>query len=253
MSVLCYIPARSGSKGVPDKNIKEIMSKPMLEFSVYTACEAKKIGLFSEVMVSTDSQVYLDKVKSYDIAHDYLRPADLATDTSSTISGMQHALSWYKEKGITFDSVMILQPTSPFRTPQHIRQALDLMKEKTDATCIASLAKLGDHHPLRIKKLSDNGRVLDFCEQYIEPEPSRRQDFEPEAFIRNGAIYLTKVDTIVNDNKIRGEHVYGFVMPEANSINVDNHIDFVTAKAALEYSEYQKDLQFFLDFIKETI
>lgn len=89
--------------------------------------------------------------------------------------------------------------------------------------------------------------MADFCSEFQEPEPSRRQDFEPDAFIRNGAIYLTKTKTLIMDGKIRGTRVLPLVMPEANSINVDTHFDFVTAEAALSYSEYDEFLSYFKD------
>ena len=114
MKLLAYIPARAGSKSVPHKNVKPIKNVPLLAFSVWAA---QKSGVFDEVMVSTDEPDYLKSVERLGVTDDYIRPPELAVDTSPTIDGMWHALDWYEERGKTFDAVMILQPTAPGATP----------------------------------------------------------------------------------------------------------------------------------------
>lgn len=252
MKILGYIPARSGSKGVPDKNVKLLKGIPLLEYSVYSAVMAKEAGLLDRIVVSTDSKDYLALVDSYDIEPNYIRPAELAADTSPTIDGILHLLEWYKStQDKTFDAVMILQPTAPFKTPSHIKQAIQLLENKVDATCIASVAMLADHHPMRIKKLEADGKLIDCCDHFQEAEPSRRQDFQPPMYIRNGAIYLTPVDILQKQHMIRGACVYGMPMPEANSSNIDEHLDFLIAEASLNYDDYQNDLAFFNGLIKQ--
>lgn len=250
MKVLGFIPARAGSKGVPDKNIKPIKGIPLLEYSVFAATKAKQQGILQDVIVSTDSRHYLSYVNSYDIDQEYLRPYELATDTSPTIDAVLHVLDWYKNRHKkSYDAVMILQPTSPFRTAHNIAQAITLLENTPQASCVASICKLSDHHPMRIKRLEDSGRLMDFCSEHTEPEPSRRQDFFPEAFIRNGAIYLTTTKTLQKEHVIRGNWVAGLEMSQANSINVDEHIDFVLAKASLEYDIFSDDLAFFQELL----
>ncbi len=251
MKILGFIPARSGSKGVINKNIKKIKGVPLLEFSVYSAEKSKEEGYISEILVSTDSKDYLSLLSQYNIIKEYLRPRYLATDESPTIDCVIHGLNWLREeKGKIFDAVMILQPTSPFRTPNHINDAISLLKKNKLCTCVASIKRLNDHHPKRIKKLNEKGQLLDYCSHAKEPEPSRRQDFLPQAFIRNGAIYLTRTKTLIEKKLIRGDHVIGMEMPESNSINVDEHFDFISATAALNYKEYSENLEFFQKLIK---
>ncbi len=252
MKILGFIPARSGSKGVKDKNIKRIKGIPLLEFSVYSAVKSLEKGYINEILVSTDSPDYLKLLSKYNIINDYIRPSYLATDLSPTIDSIIHALNWLKvNKSKEFDAVMILQPTAPFRTPEHIAESIKLFKKYEKCTCVASIQKLGDHHPMRIKKLNKQKRLLDFCSDYKESEPSRRQDFKPTAFIRNGAIYLTSTKTIFEKNLIRGDYVIGMEMPESNSINIDEHLDFISASAALDYEEFSKNLSFFNELIKK--
>lgn len=250
MKVLAYIPARSGSKGVPDKNIKPIQGIPLLAFSAYTALDCQKKGLFTEVLVSTDSPEYLKTVEPLGIRTDYLRPAEYADDKSPTVDGILHALDWYAEQGITFDAVMTLQPTAPFRTQAHIEKAIQLMEENPEATCVSGIVRMGDAHPVRIKKLMDDKWLQDFCDHAHEPEPSRRQDFTPPAYLRNGTIYLTRLETL-KQGLIRGEKIIGMEMPEANSANVDDHIEFLIAEAALSYPAYREDLSYFDSFLQQ--
>ena len=246
MDILGFIPARSGSKGVRNKNIKKLKGIPLIEFSVYTAIESKRKGYLKDILVSTDSEEYLEILSNYEIIKDYLRPSNLANDSSPTIDSVIDALNWFKKNHHKkFDAVMILQPTSPFRTPEHIKEAIKLLKKHKQSSCIASIQKLGDHHPKRIKRLGKDDRLIDFCSNARENEPSRRQDFQPSAYIRNGAIYLSRTKTILEDKLIRGDHVIGMPMPASNSINIDEHFDFLMASAALEYDDYKDNLSFF--------
>ncbi|MBF0105228.1 MAG: acylneuraminate cytidylyltransferase family protein [Deltaproteobacteria bacterium] len=240
MRVLGFIPARSGSKGVPDKNIKTICNVPLLIYSVWVAQQSQS---FADIIVSTDSEAYLSLGASLGIRTDYLRPRELALDTSQTIDAVLDVLKWYRSKGAEFDAVMILQPTAPFRRPEHINKAIQLMQAHPDASCVTGVVRLGDTHPARIKKLVDGKWLEDFCCVH-EPEHSRRQDLQPPAFLRNGTIYLTKTTTIENERLIRGKKIIGMEMPEANSVNVDNHLDFLVAEASLGYPAFKDDLSF---------
>lgn len=152
MKVLGFIPARSGSKGVPGKNVKRLAGRPLMAYTIKSALDALKSNILAEVVVSTDCLEYLRLAQSLGINNDYMRPAHLGSDLSPTIDAVRHILEWFGEKSIKFDAVMILQPTSPFRLPGHIEEAIKLMKGDPEATCVASVAKLGDHHPYRIKK-----------------------------------------------------------------------------------------------------
>ena len=251
MKTLAYIPARSGSKGVPGKNVKKVAGVPLLEYTVHSAVEAKKSGVLTDVFVSTDSREYLRAVSEYDIVEGYVRPPHYATDDSPTIDGIRDAIKHQANLGVHYDYVMILQPTSPFRTPTHISDAIEMLSREDKASSLASVVKLGDHHPCRIKKIDEKGFLRDFCRDALEPEPSRRQDFHPSAYIRNGCIYLTPVRLIEEAGLIRGRDVLSFIMAEANSVNIDNHLDYLVAEMALRYEEYRQDLKFFVDFVKE--
>ena len=244
LKLLAYIPARSGSKAVPNKNIMPIKNVPLLSYSLYCAMDCLEQGLFSDVLLSTDSVSYLKIAEQLGYYEKYLRPREFALDSSPTIDGIIHALDYLKTKDKRYDAVMILQPTAPFRTSDHVKTAIDLLENHPEATCVTGLKKLGDVHPARIKKLVDALWLHPYCKNVVEKEPSRRQDFNPEAYIRNGTIYLTPIH-IIKRGLIRGERPIGFVMPEENSINVDDHMDFVIAKSTLDYQTYRKNLRYF--------
>ena len=251
IKTLAFIPARSGSKGVPGKNIKCIGNIPLINYTAYCVSHLLQKEIVSDFLVSTDSQDYLEITSKFLPNQNYLRPSTLSTDSSPTIDAILHALDWFESMhSKSFDYVIILQPTSPFRTPTHVKESLDLIKSVPNSTCVASVSLLSDHHPLRIKSLCPSTyRLTDFLPELYEPEPSRRQDFLPPAYIRNGCIYITPVQLLRSDGLIRGSNVYGYQMPESNSINIDDHLDFLTATSALSYPAYSENLSYFQPLI----
>lgn len=245
MSTLALIPARSGSKGVVNKNIRSLNGIPLIAYSVHIAQLCKEKGLFSNIIVSTDSSHYLDILKKTGYNNKYLRPPELALDDSPTIDAVIHALNHFKSSDILFDKVMILQPTSPFRSIEHVKNSIDLMNSNPLSTCVASVYKLGDYHPRRIKSINEDGFLKDFCSEYTESEPSRRQDFKPDAFIRSGSIYLTKTKQVIEQKLIRGDCVLPMEISEFYSINVDEEVDFFKAEALINSNKFNEELKIF--------
>ena len=253
MKILGIIPARSGSKGIENKNIKPIKNIPLLEFSVFTGMKCKEAGLLSDVIVSTDSKEYLDIIKDYKIEKGYLRPKTLAEDNTPTIDVIIDLIDWYKlDKDVTFDAVMLLQPTSPFRTLENINDAIKMLKQNPDLSCVTLISKLEDHHPLRIKRIDEDNKLVDFNHTLVEPEPSRRQDFTPSAYIRNGAIYLSPIKSILEKRAIRGNNIGPIIMKQSNSINIDEHLDYLIANTILDYEPFAPDLEFFNELLKKN-
>lgn len=250
MSVLGFIPARSGSKGVINKNIKLLNNIPLLAYSLYIAQLCKSQGILSEVLVSTDSKEYLNCLSPLQYSTDYVRPSKLATDDSPTIDAVKDAIIYFQQKNIFFQYVIILQPTSPFRNINQIKDSIDLFTNNPLATCVASVYKLSDHHPRRIKTINQDGFLEDFCKEFPEPEPSRRQDFIPEAFIRSGSIYLSRVQQIMDEGIIRGQNVLPIEMTQLTSINIDEELDFYQAEALIQSGNYYSELKVFKELEK---
>ena len=218
---------------------------PLLAYSVHIAQLCLKQGIFSDVLVSTDSKQYLEIIKPTGYSNEYIRPKELAQDESPTIDAIIHAINDYRKKEYFFDNVMILQPTSPFRCIQDIKKAIQILESNPLTTCVASVYKLGDHHPRRIKLINRDGFLDDFCNEYKEPEPSRRQDFTPDAFIRSGSIYLTKTELIMKQKLIRGSYVKPLEISEFYSVNIDEEVDFFKAEALINSNKYKKELDVF--------
>ncbi len=167
MNTLAFIPARSGSKGVIDKNIRNLNGIPLVAYSVHIAQLCLKQEIFSDVLVSTDSIHYLEKIKQTGYTNEYIRPKELAQDESPTIDAITHAINDYAKRNIFFDNVMILQPTSPFRCIEDIKKSIQILESNPLTTCVASVFKLSDHHPRRIKLINKDGFLDDFCDAFF--------------------------------------------------------------------------------------
>lgn len=242
MKTLAIIPARSGSQSVPDKNIAKIGAYPMLCYQLMIAQKSLELGLIDDFMISTDSYAYLELLSAYGFNESYLRPAELAQNLSPTIDAVKHALEYKAKSGQQFDSVLLLQPTSPFNRLIDVINALELLKITEQATCVATVTKLADHHPLRIKFMDDTCKLRDISSNFIELETMRRQDFEPTAYIRTGAVYLSRIETIQSFNGLRGDSMYGVEVPSIHAINVDEPVDLMLARSIIDSNMINFDI-----------
>lgn len=220
--ILAIIPARSGSKGLKDKNIKLLNWKPLI---AYTIEAALKSGVFEDVVVSTDSEKYKKISEEYGAWVPFLREKELALDTSSTNEVIQDVILKLKSVGKEYENFMILQPTSPLRDEEDIRNSVKLFyKKKADS--IVSMCEC-EHSPLLSKKL-DKSKSLDGF--LSELKKIRRQDLN-NFYRSNGAIYLVKVNYFLKYKDFYKENSYAFVMDKRKSIDIDDIYDF-------EYAEF---------------
>ncbi len=219
--VLAVIPARGGSKGVPRKNIRDLCGKPVIAWTIETALAAGDV--LHRVIVSTDDAEIAEAARASGAEVPFTRPAELATDTAPGLSVIQHAVAFVEEEEETpVDWVMILQPTAPFRNADDISEALRLARQG-GCDSVISVTRVLAEHPILMKKI-ENNRLLPYCLE--EKEGTRRQDYDPPAYIRNGAIYLTRRHVLMENNSIWGEVIRPYVMPEERSYDIDNERDF---------------------------
>jgi len=225
VSTLGIVPARGGSKGVPGKNLRTVGPRTLIEWAARSALPSR----LDRVIVSTDSKEIAVEAERVGLEVPFLRPSELATDASLTIHVVQHALS---ELGTSWDAVMILQPTSPFRSTEDIDRCLELFAG-TKPDSVVSVTEVGDHHPARMKSIED-GFLIDppFAEE-VEGQP--RQTL-PKLYLRNGAIYLTATQVLLNGS-IKGLRSLAYVMPEERSLNIDNEFDLRIADAVASTNE----------------
>lgn len=224
MRSIAIIPARSGSKGLPDKNILKLKDKPLLAYSVEAALESEE---FAVVHVSTDSPIYADIARQFGADEPFLRSKETSSDIASSEDAIREVLRRYQERGVTFDTFMLLQPTSPLRTAEDIHAAFALLKEK-NADSVISVCEM-DHSPLWCNTLPEDGNMHDFIRIGGE---KRRQDLD--AYYRiNGAIYLVKTDFFQRTDSLYGENTYAYKMPTGRSVDIDCRTDFLIAEALL--------------------
>lgn len=226
MSNLAIIPARSGSKGLKNKNIREINGKPLIAYSIEAAIQS---GAFDEVMVSTDSELYADIAKQYGAKVPFLRSGKTSTDTASSWDMVDEVLQMYLKDGKTFDTFMLLQPTSPLRTKSEICDAYELMENK-NADAIVSVCE-AEHPPMYCNTIPHDYSMTNFLAQ--SDKGKRRQDNE-KYYRLNGAIYLAKVDFFLMDHDIYRQNCYALIMRKENSVDIDDEYDFIVAEALLK-------------------
>lgn len=221
--ILAVITARGGSKSIPKKNIKNLAGKPLI---VYTIEAAKKSRYLTRTIVSTDDAEIARIARRFGADVPFMRPAEYAEDASTSMEVVQHALRWLKEnKKETYDYLMILQPTSPFRTAEDIDECIKLAVEKK-ADSVMSMKELDDFAPKKIKKIK-NGRILPYFEDEGKTS-SRRQDLE-KMYKRNCAVYLTKMACIMQEDFF-GKKSLAYLMSEVRSLDINKPVDFEFAQ-----------------------
>lgn len=223
MTTIAIIPARGGSKGLPNKNILEMNGKPMIAYSIEAA---KMCPYIEDVVVSTDSEAIAETSKRYGASVPFLRPAHLASDTATTIDVLKHAVEVYESMhNKRVETVVLLQPTSPLRNDEDVANALELfIKQQADS--LQSIT-VSDQHPYLFKKYNtESHAVTDYYANFTKV--TRRQDME-EMYALNGAIYIFRKE-LLTENKIVGKKNIGFVMPKNKSIDIDDIYDFILAE-----------------------
>ena len=222
--ILAVILARSGSKGIRDKNISLLNKKPLIYFTIR---EAKKSKLIDDIAVSTDSQKYIKIVQNYKIKTPYLRPKKLSGDKISSAVCILDIFKFYEKMNNTrYDYCIELMCTNPFKNFKDIDNVLKKhISSKADS--VIAMTKLEDHHPRRIKKLV-NGKIRDFCLK--EKKESRRQDLKPKAYIRNGSIYSLTREMVLKKIRYGTKNSIPYIMPRNRVINIDEPQDLLIAK-----------------------
>jgi CMP-N,N'-diacetyllegionaminic acid synthase len=226
MRILGLIPARCGSKGIPNKNIKILGDKPLIAYSI---ASAKDSNYVNEIVVSTDCIEIADVAEKYECKPPFLRPNELAGDTSKSIEVVQHTISFFESKNIFFDAVCLLQPTSPFRPEGFIDKAIvKFIASKADSL-VSVLPIPHEFNPHWAFEENKNGLL-----QIATGEKNiitRRQEL-PKAFYRDGAVYITKTEVIKNGS-LYGESIAYIENNPQFHANIDTIEDWEKAEKLL--------------------
>lgn len=223
--ILAIIPARSGSKGLRDKNIKLLNGKPLIAYTIEAAI---KSNIFTDVVVSTDSEKYAEISREYGAKVPFLRSEENSTDKAGSTDMILEVLEELKKIGERYDYFMLLQPTSPLRTSDDIIESYKLSIEK-NANSIVGVCE-PDHSPLIMNTLDKNLSMDNFLENLTA---NRRQDMKTYYRI-NGAIYLCNVDYFKEHKDFYKEKSFAYIMNKINSVDIDDIIDFKLAEILLE-------------------
>jgi len=231
--VLGIVPARAGSKGVPHKNTRILRGKPLIHWAANALMNAEMPDMR---ICSTDCLKIADCVTETGIEIPWLRPADLATDSSSTVDVLVHALRWYQEQDVTFTHIVLVQPTSPTVLAEDIDAAIRIAVKENADTVISGYQTF-HAHPSLMYSLNNDQQV-----SWLLPDHERkscRQDLST-VFIRTGLVYVARADLILDQHSIYGKRIFSLEIPEHRSICIDTEDDFLLAEIMLEEMEYDK-------------
>ena len=226
-SLIAIIPARSGSKGLRDKNIREINGKPLIAYSIEAAISS---GIFDTVHVSTDSKKYAEIAEALGADEPFLRDVQNAKDSSSSWDVIREVLYKYDRLGRHFESCILLQPTSPLRTANDIKAAYELFEAKK-AESLTSVTEV-DHPVQWCFKLDESCSMKEFASSPYKD--SRRQELE-KYYRENGAIYIMRTLSIVNPSfDFYTKRCIAYVMERSRSIDIDTMQDFCIAETLMK-------------------
>ncbi|MDF2868544.1 MAG: neuA [Anaerocolumna sp.] len=221
MKHLAIIPARSGSKGVKDKNIKLLDGKPLMAYTIEAALLS---GIYDEVHVSTDSLEYAEIAKNYGGKVPFLRSPVLSGDNSSTWDAIIEVIQKYESINMDFDLITLLQPTSPLRTCEDIKKAYDIFIMK-NANSVVSICEV-DHSPLWCNTLPQDLSMDNFIKKELLEKGRQKLD----TYYRiNGAIYMFSKEYFMKHKNIYHQNCYGYIMDKYHSVDIDDEMDFLIA------------------------
>lgn len=226
MKNIAIIPARSGSKGVKDKNIRMLNGKPLMAYSIEAALNSKQ---FTCIHVSTDSEEYARIAMQYGAEVPFLRRKETASDTASSWDAVREVLNRYREFGQEFDTVALLQPTSPLRTEEDICKGYQILKDK-NADSVISVCE-AEHSPLWCNTLIEDGCM----DGFIKTDDNAPRQKLSVYYRLNGALYIVKTSVILEKRDIYQKNSYACRMSQEHSVDIDTELDFCIAKAVMDY------------------
>jgi N-acylneuraminate cytidylyltransferase/CMP-N,N'-diacetyllegionaminic acid synthase len=224
--VLAVIPARGGSKSIPKKNIASAGGRPLIAWTIIAAQAAEAVD---RIVVSTDAEEIADVARQYGVEVPFLRPSLLAQDDTPGLDPILHAVQWLKQHdNYCADFVLCLQPTSPLRSAKDIDAAIELALGK-NADAVVSVTPAAQH-PYWMKLVDAQGLVHEFIS--LEGSVTRRQGL-PHVYALNGAIYLARIDVILERKTWYTDKTYAHIMPLERSLDVDEPWDLHVADLIL--------------------
>jgi len=240
MKILGFIPARGGSKRVPNKNIKLLGGKPLI---AYTSESAEKSKYINRIVASTDSEKIAEVAKEHGVEVPFMRPKNISQEDSTEMQFFEHALDWFeKNEKYEPDLIVLLYPTSPFRKPESIDRAIEEMLSHPEADSLRSV-KLCSEHPYKMWVIED-GYLKPFVKEMDSNVHTLSYQLLPTIYIQNASIYITKPSTIKNKKSPTGDIIIPYIMDEMESMDINNPIDFEFAEMIIKkYESFSRSSQ----------
>ncbi len=210
------------------------MGKPLLAYTADAALAARRLA---RVVISTDDAEIAQTARECGIEVPFMRPPELARDNTPTIPVMQDLVRRLEAAGERYDATFLLQPTNPLRTAADIDGAVDLL-ETTGADSVISFVDTGERHPARMKSVDETGRVLD--PPFAEPFEGMPRQQLPKLYLRDGSVYLTRRDVLMEQNSLKGADCRAWIMPEERSWNIDTPFDLFIVEQMMRFGKLQK-------------
>ena len=232
-NIVGIIPARGGSVGVPLKNIRKLGGNPLIHYTIKSALESK---VLDRVIVSTDHKDIARVSESLGAEVPFVRPADISEDVETELV-LQHAVNFMEDEGMKIDGVVLLQPTSPFRTSETIKKCVEAFKAKKDADSVVTVNNIEGFRPEWMLSVDADKRITPYATPFdLNGKPVikliARQDF-PELYKQNGVVYVTSRDLLMNESLVIGPSAYAEIIPESETFDIDTETDLLIAEAII--------------------
>ncbi|MEP3427997.1 MAG: acylneuraminate cytidylyltransferase family protein [Hyphomicrobiales bacterium] len=229
--VLALIPARSGSKGLPHKNIRPLMGKPLLAWPIAAACASTYVD---RVVLSTDTQEYANIGIAHGADVPFLRPADLANDNAPSIDFILHAIDALAAAGDLYDYLVLMEPTSPMTEASDIDAALNELDMHAEMTAAVGISALDTSHPAFAVLLhAETGQIAPLLADNFGNLP-RRQDLDP-VYALDGSFYISTVDALKEQRSFCHDKTMGIPMDRHKALEVDDLIDFICIETIMKH------------------
>jgi len=227
--VIGVIPARGGSKGVHRKNLAPLMGKPLVAYTIEAGLRAR---LLTDLVVSTEDEEIAAVCREWGASVPFSRPAELATDTATSLPVVQHAVrEMERNTGQPYDIVAMLQPTTPLRLAEDIDAGIQLLI-RTRADSVVSVVEVGGHHPFRMKRIVGDNCLINYIDQGFEDMRPRQE--LPPVYIRSGALYIARRSLIMEQNTFVGPDCRAYIMEQERSVNIDNPNELYLAECLIK-------------------
>lgn len=226
--VLALIPARGGSKGLPGKNLRELCGKPLIAWTIEAA---KSCPLIDDVVVSSDDAKIISVAKEYGALVPFVRPAELATDTASSVDVAMHALTELAREGKSYEYLVLLEPTSPLRGPSDLHDMLTKLDAAREFTSIVSVGEVAAH-PFLTKSMTERGEITNLIDNGLQT--ARRQDL-PEALFPFGVGYIVRVEAFKSERAFYTQHCLGHKIKKHQCFEIDDIYDFSAIEGVMNH------------------